>query len=38
MFSKYILDPEATAKAHDEDGYYRTGDSMIMHSTILHKS
>ncbi|KAJ4986238.1 AMP-binding enzyme [Stagonosporopsis vannaccii] len=26
MFSKYLRDPEATAKAHDEDGYFRTGD------------
>ncbi|KAF2018107.1 AMP-binding-domain-containing protein [Aaosphaeria arxii CBS 175.79] len=26
MFSKYLYDPEATAKAHDEDGYFRTGD------------
>lgn len=26
MFSKYLFDPEATAKAHDEDGYFRTGD------------
>ncbi|KAK0257973.1 hypothetical protein LTR35_007447 [Friedmanniomyces endolithicus] len=26
MFSKYIFDPEATAAAHTEDGYYRTGD------------
>ena len=26
MFSKYIYDPEATAAAHTEDGYYRTGD------------
>lgn len=26
MFSKYLHDPEATAKAHDEDGYFRTGD------------
>ncbi|KAF3036917.1 hypothetical protein E8E12_004392 [Didymella heteroderae] len=26
MFSKYLQDPEATAKAHDEDGYFRTGD------------
>ncbi|KAK3071403.1 hypothetical protein LTR53_008680 [Teratosphaeriaceae sp. CCFEE 6253] len=26
MFSKYLFDPEATAAAHTEDGYYRTGD------------
>lgn len=26
MFSRYLFDPEATAKAHDADGYYRTGD------------
>ncbi|KAF3007586.1 hypothetical protein E8E13_007555 [Curvularia kusanoi] len=26
MFSKYLQDPEATAKAHDEEGYFRTGD------------
>ena len=26
MFSKYIWDPEATAKAHTKEGYYRTGD------------
>lgn len=26
MFSKYLHDPEATAQAHDEDGYFRTGD------------
>ncbi|KAK5162962.1 uncharacterized protein LTR77_011016 [Saxophila tyrrhenica] len=26
MFSKYIWDPDATAKAHTPDGYYRTGD------------
>lgn len=26
MFSKYLFDPEATARAHDEDGYFRTGD------------
>ncbi|KAF2642347.1 putative AMP-binding enzyme [Massarina eburnea CBS 473.64] len=26
MFSKYLYDPEATARAHDEDGYFRTGD------------
>ncbi|OAL47127.1 fatty-acyl-CoA synthase [Pyrenochaeta sp. DS3sAY3a] len=26
MFSKYLHDPEATANAHDEDGYFRTGD------------
>ena len=26
MFSKYIWDPQATAKAHTPDGYYRTGD------------
>ena len=27
MFAKYLGDPEATAKAHDEDGYFKTGDS-----------
>jgi malonyl-CoA/methylmalonyl-CoA synthetase len=26
MFSKYLHDPEATASAHDSDGYFRTGD------------
>ncbi|KAF1809368.1 fatty-acyl-CoA synthase [Eremomyces bilateralis CBS 781.70] len=26
MFSKYLGDPEATAKAHDKEGYFRTGD------------
>lgn len=26
LFSKYLFDPEATAKAHTKDGYYRTGD------------
>ncbi|KAF2436191.1 putative AMP-binding enzyme [Tothia fuscella] len=26
MFSKYLRDPEATAKAHDEEGYFKTGD------------
>jgi malonyl-CoA/methylmalonyl-CoA synthetase len=26
MFSKYLYDPEATAAAHDADGYFRTGD------------
>ena len=26
MFAKYIFDPAATAAAHDEHGYYRTGD------------
>ena len=26
MFSKYLHDPEATRKAHDEEGYYKTGD------------
>jgi malonyl-CoA/methylmalonyl-CoA synthetase len=26
LFSKYIWDPQATAKAHLPDGYYRTGD------------
>jgi malonyl-CoA/methylmalonyl-CoA synthetase len=26
MFSKYLYDPEATAHAHNEDGYFRTGD------------
>nr|OQO16949.1 hypothetical protein B0A51_15879 [Rachicladosporium sp. CCFEE 5018] len=26
MFSKYLFDPEATAAAHTEEGYYRTGD------------
>lgn len=26
MFSKYLHDPEATKKAHDEEGYYKTGD------------
>jgi malonyl-CoA/methylmalonyl-CoA synthetase len=26
MFSKYLHDPEATKKAHNEEGYYKTGD------------
>ncbi|KAI9655717.1 MAG: hypothetical protein M1821_005152 [Bathelium mastoideum] len=26
MFSKYLGDPEATAGAHDKDGFYKTGD------------
>jgi malonyl-CoA/methylmalonyl-CoA synthetase len=26
MFSKYIFDPAATAVAHDERGYYKSGD------------
>jgi malonyl-CoA/methylmalonyl-CoA synthetase len=26
MFSKYLNDPAATARAHDADGYFRTGD------------
>jgi len=26
MFSKYLHDAEATSRAHDEDGYFRTGD------------
>lgn len=26
MFSKYLYDPEATARAHDAEGYFRTGD------------
>ncbi|KAH6875180.1 hypothetical protein BKA58DRAFT_454024 [Alternaria rosae] len=26
MFSKYLRDPEGTAKAHDRDGYFRSGD------------
>lgn len=26
LFSKYLFDPEATAKAHTVDGYYRSGD------------
>ncbi|KAJ4294359.1 hypothetical protein N0V90_008049 [Kalmusia sp. IMI 367209] len=26
MFSKYLQDPEATAQAHDKEGYFRTGD------------
>ncbi|KAH8730273.1 hypothetical protein GQ44DRAFT_768661 [Phaeosphaeriaceae sp. PMI808] len=26
MFSKYLQDPEATSRAHNEDGYFRTGD------------
>lgn len=26
LFSKYLFDPKATAKAHTADGYYRTGD------------
>ncbi|GAB7354407.1 hypothetical protein MBLNU459_g4901t2 [Dothideomycetes sp. NU459] len=26
MFSKYLNDADATAKAHDQEGYYKTGD------------
>ncbi|KAF2833668.1 acetyl-CoA synthetase-like protein [Ophiobolus disseminans] len=26
MFSKYLNDPEATANAHDSNGYFQTGD------------
>jgi malonyl-CoA/methylmalonyl-CoA synthetase len=26
MFSKYLFDPAATQKAHNEDGYFMTGD------------
>ena len=26
MFSKYLRDPEGTARAHDPDGYFRSGD------------
>jgi malonyl-CoA/methylmalonyl-CoA synthetase len=26
MFAKYLRDPEATAKAHDAEGYFKTGD------------
>lgn len=26
MFSAYLFDPKATAQAHDEQGYFRTGD------------
>lgn len=26
MFSKYLDDPWATARAHDKEGYFRTGD------------
>ncbi|KAL4747151.1 hypothetical protein BDW72DRAFT_209844 [Aspergillus terricola var. indicus] len=26
MFSKYLHDTDATAKAHDKDGYFKTGD------------
>ncbi|KIW02982.1 uncharacterized protein PV09_05643 [Verruconis gallopava] len=26
MFAKYLGDPEATANAHDEEGYFKTGD------------
>jgi len=26
MFCKYLNDPEATAKSHDENGYFKTGD------------
>ncbi|KAI4681730.1 uncharacterized protein J4E84_007325 [Alternaria hordeiaustralica] len=26
MFSKYLRDPEGTAKAHDRNGYFRSGD------------
>lgn len=26
MFGAYLRDPQATAQAHDEEGYFRTGD------------
>jgi len=26
MFGGYLRDPEATSQAHDEEGYFRTGD------------
>lgn len=26
MFAKYLRDPEATAKAHNAEGYFKTGD------------
>lgn len=26
MFSKYLYDPDATRNAHDEEGYFKTGD------------
>lgn len=26
MFAKYLRDPEATAKAHNPEGYFKTGD------------
>ncbi|KAH7199009.1 uncharacterized protein B0J16DRAFT_353329 [Fusarium flagelliforme] len=26
MFAKYLMDPEATKNAHDDDGWYKTGD------------
>ncbi|PGG96863.1 hypothetical protein AJ79_09425 [Helicocarpus griseus UAMH5409] len=26
LFSKYLFDPDATAKVHDADGYFKTGD------------
>jgi malonyl-CoA/methylmalonyl-CoA synthetase len=26
MFSKYLYDPKGTANAHDQDGYFRSGD------------
>jgi hypothetical protein len=27
MFSKYLGDAEATRRAHDADGFFKTGDS-----------
>ena len=36
MFSKYLQDPEATAEAHDEDGYFRTGDIARMEGSYYY--
>lgn len=35
MFSKYLRDPGATAKAHDREGYFKTGDSKFIFALLL---
>lgn len=31
LFAEYFADPEATAQAFDADGYFRTGDRVVVH-------